>query len=60
MDTTELSSKIKGPVLTPGAEGYENSLKRWAVNSERNAAIVVLVKSSEDVAAAVHPDHDAD
>lgn len=53
MNTAELSAKIKGTVLTPGAEGYERSLARWAVNTERKAAVVVLVKSAEDVVAAV-------
>jgi len=53
MNTAELSARIKGTVLTPGVEGYEKSLARWAVNSERKAAVVVLVKSAEDVVAAV-------
>jgi len=53
MDTRELASGIKGTVVTPGDENYETSIKRWAENSERKAAVVVLVQCAEDVSAAV-------
>lgn len=55
VDVSEFASQIAGTVLTPGNEGYEETLKRWATNSERKAAVVVLVASAADVAAAVVP-----
>jgi hypothetical protein len=55
MDVSELASKVKGTILTPGDEGYEDSLKRWASNTEKRAAVVALVKCAEDVSAAVIP-----
>lgn len=48
-----LASQIKGSVLIPGDEGYEESLKRWAGNSERKAAYVVLAESAEDISKSV-------
>ena len=50
---SELASQIKGTVLTPGDEGYQDAIRRWASNAERNAAVVAQVTSSQDVAAAV-------
>jgi hypothetical protein len=55
IDVTELVSHIDGTVLTPGDAGYDESIKRWASNAERKAAVVVLVTSSSDVASAVKP-----
>jgi hypothetical protein len=49
----ELASQISGTVLTPGDEGYEETLKRWGSNSEKKAAYVVLVESAEDISKAV-------
>ena len=48
-----LQSQIKGSVLTPGDEGYEQSLKRWASNWVRRAAYVVFVESAEDISKTV-------
>ena len=53
-DVSELASQIKGVVLSPGDEGYQDAIHRWASNAERNAAVVAQVTSPEDVAAAVH------
>jgi hypothetical protein len=40
---SQLREQIKtGDVLTPGDEGYEDSLKRWSASSERPA---VRIKS---------------
>lgn len=55
VDISEFAPKIAGTVLTPGNEGYEDTLKRWATNSERRAAVVVLVASAVDIAATVVP-----
>lgn len=52
-DTTNLKTQIKGAVLLPGDEGYEESLKRWAINAERRAGIVVQVTSAADVSTTV-------
>ncbi|KAI9845251.1 MAG: hypothetical protein M1837_005007 [Sclerophora amabilis] len=43
----------KSTVLTPDAEEYEPSLKRWASQAEKPAAVVLKARSAEDVAAAV-------
>jgi len=49
-----LASQIKGAILTPGDDGYEERLKRWAGNWERRAGYVVLVESAEDISKTVH------
>jgi hypothetical protein len=54
-DISDLVSQIDGTVLTPDDAGYDENIKRWASNAERKAAVVVLVTSSADVAAAVNP-----
>lgn len=51
----ELRSRIGGAVLVAGDPEYEPSLQRWARNAEMRAAVVVLVTSAADVAAAVFP-----
>ena len=48
-----LASQLKGSVLVLGDEGYEESLKRWAGNSEKKAAYVALVESAKDISNAV-------
>ena len=53
VDVSVLKAQMKGKVLVPGEEGFNESLKRWAANAERRASIVVYVTSAEDVAAAV-------
>jgi hypothetical protein len=37
--------------LLPDEEGFDQALKRWAVNAEKNASIVTLVTSAADVSA---------
>jgi hypothetical protein len=48
-----LASQLEGKVLTPGDDGYEESLKRWASNFEKRAEYVVYVKSLEDISKTV-------
>jgi hypothetical protein len=55
VDVSSLRRQIKGKVLIPGDEGYENSLERFAINAEKRAGIVVKVASAEDASAAVNP-----
>lgn len=38
-------------MLLPGQEGFDEALKRWAVNAERKAGVIVLVKSAANVSA---------
>ncbi|KAF9452162.1 FAD-binding domain-containing protein [Macrolepiota fuliginosa MF-IS2] len=49
----DLTSRIKGDVITPDHPEYGKSLQRWAVNAERNAAVVVFVKNESDVSTAI-------
>ena len=53
LDKSSLASQISGNVLTSGDEGYEESLKRWGANSEKQAAFVALVESAEDISKTV-------
>ncbi|KAH9850079.1 FAD-binding domain-containing protein [Lenzites betulinus] len=48
-----LKSTFKGDVLTPGDDGYDQALSRWARNAARPAAVVAFVKDAEDVSAAI-------
>jgi hypothetical protein len=52
-DKASIQSQIKGKVLVPEDEGYEESLTRWAVNSEKRAAFVALVECLEDISKVV-------
>jgi len=49
----ELASTVSGSVLVPGDDEYEQSLGRWASNSEKRAAFVVKVESAEDISKTV-------
>ncbi|EKM80430.1 hypothetical protein AGABI1DRAFT_120446 [Agaricus bisporus var. burnettii JB137-S8] len=49
----DFSALIKGDVIVPGHAEYEKSLKRWAVNAEKKAAVVVFIKDEADAAAAI-------
>jgi hypothetical protein len=51
----EFTARISGIVLTPGDDEYEESLKRWASNSEKRAAYVVMVANADDISKAVMP-----
>ena len=53
MRSETLESQLQGSVLTPGDDGYEESLKRWASNWEKKAEFVVLVESAEDISKTV-------
>jgi len=53
IDVSELISKVKGDVLVPGDEGYEEAIVRWSDSATKRAGVVVLVNGPEDVAAAV-------
>ncbi len=54
VDVSTLKKQIKGRVLLPGDEGFEESLNRWASNAERRAGIVVQVTSAADVSTTVN------
>ena len=53
VDVSALRKQIKGTVSLPGDDGFEESLKRWAVNAERRAAVVVKATSAQDASFAV-------
>ena len=44
---------FKGDLVTPKDPGYEDSIKRWAVNAQRRAAVVAFVRDADDVALAL-------
>ncbi|RDX53253.1 FAD-binding domain-containing protein [Lentinus brumalis] len=46
-------TSFKGDLLTPGDEGYESAIARWAKNAARKAAVVAFAKDAEDVSRAV-------
>lgn len=48
-----LSPHIKGDIVTPDHPDYRNSLRRWAINAERNAAVIVFPKDEDDVSKAI-------
>lgn len=50
-DFSLLRNQIHGTVLLPDQEGFDEALKRWAVNAERKAGVVVFVTSAADVSA---------
>lgn len=53
VDVSTLKQQIQGTVLLPGDDGFDESLKRWAINAERPAGVVVYVTSADDVSATV-------
>ena len=55
MAISKTSLNVKGSVLTPGDEGYDESVKRWAGNAVKKAAFVVFVESADDISKTVHP-----
>lgn len=46
-------AEFQGDVVTPESPDYEASLKRWAANAQRRAAVVAFVKNAQDVASAI-------
>ncbi|KAJ0386492.1 hypothetical protein COL922a_004258 [Colletotrichum nupharicola] len=52
-DIPTFRSEIQGDVLLPGDEGYEASLERWSIVTDKLQAVVVKPKSAQDVSAAI-------
>ena len=48
-----LRTKIKGNIVLPTDEGYNDALKRWSVNSQRKAGVIVFVRDTNDVSEAL-------
>ncbi|KAJ3166203.1 hypothetical protein HDU88_003426 [Geranomyces variabilis] len=48
-----LRTQIKGDVIDLFTEGYADKRARWAVNLQQDATLMVLVKSSADIAATI-------
>ncbi len=46
-------TSFTGDLVTPGDDGYEKAITRWAKNAARKAAIVAFVKDAKDVSRAV-------
>ena len=40
---------FKGDFVIPSSPDYSQSIRRWAKNAQRNAAVVAYVKDEEDV-----------
>ncbi|UKZ52882.1 hypothetical protein TrVGV298_006669 [Trichoderma virens] len=49
----DLRNTVKGVILTPGDEGYLESLKRWSEASVKPAAVVVQPDNAEEVSKTV-------
>ncbi|KAI0048845.1 FAD-binding domain-containing protein [Auriscalpium vulgare] len=52
-DFASFERAFHGDLVTPSHPDYESSLKRWAANSERRAAIVAYAKDEDDVRTAL-------
>ena len=50
---TDLAARISGTVLAPRDDGYDETIKRWAENSEKKAEVIVLPESAEDISKTV-------
>ena len=48
-DIEALSTSFKGDIITPTSTGYAQSLSRWAVNTQRSAAMVAQCACEADV-----------
>jgi FAD/FMN-containing dehydrogenase len=48
-----LRSRIRGPVLAPGDEGYDSARAAWNLNAEHHPAVVVRAVDASDVREAV-------
>jgi len=53
VSTASLSPHIKGDIVTPDHPDYRKSLRRWAINAERNAAVVIFPKDEDDISKAI-------
>ncbi len=49
----ELAGRVRGPVLTPGDDGFEHELAGFNVATHHTPAVVVGAEDAQDVAAAV-------
>ena len=52
-DINQFKSSLEGDVVLPGDAEYQDAIKRWARNSQRNAAVIAFVKHAQDVAKAI-------
>ncbi|KAI0048427.1 FAD-binding domain-containing protein [Auriscalpium vulgare] len=52
-DLASFERAFHGDIVTPSHPDYESSLKRWAANSQRRAAVVAFVKDEDDVRTAL-------
>ncbi|KAI0047616.1 FAD-binding domain-containing protein [Auriscalpium vulgare] len=52
-DFASFERAFHGDIVNPSHPDYESSLKRWAANSQRRAAVVAFVKNEDDVRAAL-------
>ena len=52
-DFDAFKASFKGDLITPGEDGYEAAIARWAKNAARKAAVVAFVKDAEDVSRAI-------
>jgi hypothetical protein len=49
----ELRVRLRGALLRPGEEGYDEASRAWNLNAHQHPAVVVLADGAEDVVAAV-------
>lgn len=52
-DIKNLITKVQGSVITSKDADYPLLIQRWALNAQRNPAVIVLPITNSDVAAAV-------
>ncbi len=53
MQTLELKSIVRGQVVLPGEEGYDDERTGWNLSVEHHPAVIVVAARADDVAAAV-------
>ncbi|WP_217562581.1 FAD-binding oxidoreductase, partial [Streptomyces sp. GbtcB6] len=52
-DLVGLGGSVRGPVLHPGDDGFEEACSGWLLTVEQRPAVVVVAADADDVAAAV-------
>jgi FAD/FMN-containing dehydrogenase len=55
----ELRARLRGALLRPGEEGYDEASRAWNLNAHQQPAMVILADGAEDVVAAVRFARDA-
>ncbi|KAJ3565810.1 hypothetical protein NP233_g7401 [Leucocoprinus birnbaumii] len=50
VQTPVMGQRVQGDVVTPDHPEYPKSIRRWAINAERQAAVVIFVKDEADIA----------